>query len=207
MLDRTFLSPRCTRAGTGCGRRGYPSVAGGRRRSTSRSKGGGETQPGMLAERGGGGPWRPEAGAGSPPAARGGPGTGGNAETPDARAAWKGHREVRRERQQEGGQRRAPGKWQLRKKSTGGRSRGTLLSQHSSHPGGTCGIPAAPRAPRPAAEGRARRRERCCSRTGWRRPLPHFTGKHWPPSPLTSVNIITPRGSELLPSLAAWQQP
>lgn len=100
---------------------------------------------------------------------------------------------------------RASGKYERRDTGAGGG--GTLLSQHGSYSGGTCRIPVALQAPGPATEGRDRGREKRGSRKSWRRPLPHFTGKHWPPSPLTSVNIITPRGSELLPSLAAWQQP
>lgn len=60
------------------------------------------------------------------------------------------------------------------------------------------GCPAGPRLRSGPAPGAA-------SVTGWRRPLTRLSGKHW--APLTSVNIITPRGSEVLPSLAAWQQP
>lgn len=61
-----------------------------------------------------------------------------------------------------------------------------------------CGCPAGPRLRSGPAPGAA-------SVTGWRRPLTRLSGKHW--APLTSVNIITPRGSDVLPSLAAWQQP
>lgn len=93
-------------------------------------------------------------------------------------------------------------------RGSGGRRRWNSAESAPRPLGGTCGSRRPPgragssRVRWSRGAGRAQRRRRRC-RSPARPPASQVNSG----APLTSVNIIPPRGSEVLPNLAAWQQP